>query len=353
MFKLFDLQLFADDSADGYTIDQAAALLSGESQEAATEETTETNTTETQEQNTEKPAEEKTEEAEETPAKVDEQKPEEESPAPIDYNLKVKFKANGQEVEKSIQDLINDAQLASNYNRRMQEMAEKEKAFNAALQQNPPQPQPGEKIKSLQQRIEEYRAEFQRDYGEEFNEYDPLHMTAFFDASSRKQAEELSRQQNEQAQLREYYTQEERYNTFWKEQNADPNYSKVNEYAQQAFFQLPQKGPEGIAQFQKLYPVYQKIQERLAWEQNPDPRVKVAPFTAAEVNAITAFYADAKKDYYAKQTKETVKAAVPKSVPIKPTVKVESTGDNTPAPAKKIDLKKVREMDLDEIAKML
>jgi hypothetical protein len=336
------------------TIDQAVELMEGKQPEPVEE-------TPTEKPEPEQKPEEVVEEAEETTETPVEEKPEEESPAPIDYNLKVKFKANGQEVEKSIQDLINDAQLASNYNQKMQEIATQRKAFEAALQQ-PQQPQqPQDNTAKFVQLHKEVSERAMKNLGvtnpQDFYP-DPIafpeHYAAYQDALVEIKLEKANAQHSQETQLKEYSAQEERYNSFFEEQQrTDKDYSKVTAHVFDSFWQLPQKGDEGKAQFQQLYPIMLKINERLALLNNPDPRVKVAPFTAAEVNAITAFYADAKKDYYAKQTKETVKAAVPKSVPIKPTVKVESTGDNTPALAKKIDLKKVREMDLDEVAKML
>jgi hypothetical protein len=124
---------------------------------------------------------------------------------------------------------------------------------------------------------------------------------------------------------------------------------------------LPQSGAEGIAEFNELYTIYQNLklrdQQWLEVQQFGKSDIQIQPLTKRQYDKLLGFYGKCKADFAAKQTKETVKAAVPKSVPIKPTVKVEATGDGTPTPtAKKVDaafLKKISEMDKDEIAKLL
>jgi len=132
---------------------------------------------------------------------------------------------------------------------------------------------------------------------------------------------------------------------------AEPDFVEVNRFAEQELYKLPQSGPEGIAEFNKLYPVFQKLKTRDAMFNAGEDYRKVK-LTTAEVNAITGFYEQQKTAYTASKNKPAP-AVVPKGAKITPTVKVESGVNEGPTPAKKLDVKKVREMSIDDIAKML
>lgn len=356
MFKLaFDLQRFSDDS-EGYSVDEALAVINGtntppEAQEQAQEQSdskeAETNTAEQ-----EQPAEQAQEQGEQS-----EQPAEEQPKAAADFNQVIEYKENGQTVKKTLAEIIADAQKGANYDRHMQELKAKQQAYEASLQQQTQQQKP-DPAKTFEELNNKVTAKAMQMLGiTDPADFEPdamgimgskVHYAAYQKALLDVQQE----QQSEQAQFQEYKAQEDRYASFidgnWKE----PDVEKVNEHALNSFYALPSKGPEGIAEFNRLYPIYQKIQQRDEyWRGNRN--VKIDPFTASELDAIEKFMSGAKAEYRAKQTKDQVKAQVPKSVPIKPTVKVEGTGNNEPAPARKLDMNKIRSMDLDDIAKLL
>jgi hypothetical protein len=338
------------DNEEGYTIDEALEVLNGTAQPAQQEETVQQE--EVVEQVEEVVEQETQEEAVETPV---------ETPA-VDYNLKVKFKANGQDSELTIAQLIEQAQKGSNYEKRMQEIAAKEKAFQAAA----PQPQ-NDPVKQLEEFNNKVTARAMQKLGiQNPDDFQPdalglmgdkLHYIAQQQAILEVQQE----LHNEEVQQREIMQVENTYYDTVNSFTADPNHQAIYDHAVNAMFALPQKGKEGVKEFQDMYGIYQKVQQRDQYyadmERFGQSTQRVQPFTKAEVEKLTKFYNDCKADYTTKQSKDQVqqqiKAQVPKNVPIKPTVKVEGTSNGEPVPAKKVDFKKMQTMDLDEIAKML
>jgi hypothetical protein len=344
----FDLQRFAEGD-EGYTIDQALEVLNGNAQPAQQPETA--------------PAEQEvvTEEVqtEQEPEEVEHQPEEQQQEAPaIDYNLKVKFKANGQDKVVTIAQLIEMAQKGSNYEKRMEEIAQKEKAFQAAAPQI--QNDPVKQLEEFQNKVmaramqklnitnpEEFQPDSSGILGNK------LHYIAEQQAILEVQQE----MHNEEMQQREVMQVENTYYETVTQFEADPQFETIKDYAVNAMFALPQKGKEGVKEFNEMYGIYQKVQQREQYwadmQRFGQSTQRVQPFTRAEVEKLTKFYNDCKAEYGAKQQKEQVKQQVPKNIPIKPTVKVEAPGDNGPAPAKKVDFKKFQSMDLDEIAKLL
>jgi hypothetical protein len=349
--KGFDLQLFAD--GDELSIDDAVSLLSGETVEPTEESTStenENNQPETVEQNEENQESEQQQEEES----------QEETPQ-IDFTAKVKFKANGQEVEKSIQDLINDAQLASNYNQKMQELSQQRKAFEMANQQQ--QPQQVNPLKEFEDLNNEVTARAMKMLGITDPELfvpdamgimgDKVHYAAYqkalLDVQHEKQAADYEQQQIRVVEENYYST----VNSF----QSEPDFQDVNKFAVDSLFQLPQKGEEGVKEFQKLYGIYQKTQLREQhWQETQQygrSNIKLVPFTPTEIKELEKFYNSCKAEYHAQKVKTQVKSQVPKNIPIRPTVKTESTGGNETPPPKKLDIKKIREMSKDDIAKLL
>jgi hypothetical protein len=336
------------------SIDEAVAMMDGTAPEAVEEvvEHVESEQVETAEAT----------EGQEESEQVDEQEESSEQPQQPDYTTKVKFKANGQEVEKSIQELIADAQLASNYNQKMQELAQQRKAFETANQQQQQSQQP-DPLKQFEDLNNEVTARAMKMLGiTDPEEFVPdamgiignkVHYAAYQKALLDVQQEQQSA--NYQAQ-QERIVEETYYSTV-NSFTAEPDFAEVNKFAVDTLFQLPQKGAEGVQEFQKLYGIYQKTQLREQhWQETQQcghSNVKLLPFTPAEIKELEKFYNSCRSEYHAKQTKAKVKEQVPKSIPIKPTVKMESTGNNDPQPSRKVDYKKVREMDLDDIAKLL
>lgn len=344
------------DGNEGYTVDQALEVLNGTSQSEP--ESNEQQPVEGQESDDQQQQEQVDSQPDDQQQNPKDQQPDEEPEQPEtkspDFNQVIKFKENGQEVELTLSQLIERAQKGSNYDRHMQSLVAQQKAYEVAMQQQQQQqqhlPAPEEKLKTLQQQLDEYASEFKREYGMEFNPWEPSHMAAFNQHTTQKQARELAERQTRDAQVREYQTQERRYASVIESNWKDPEVEKINEFALQSFYSLPSKGADGIAEFNALYPIYQKIQQRDAhWR---GEKVNLQPFTAAEVDTIEKFMNKCKAEYGTKKQKDAVKDQVPKSVPIKPTVKVEPTGGD-PAPAKKIDFKKLQSMDIDDIAKLL
>lgn len=340
----FDLQLFAEE----LSMDEAVALMSGTPEPTANVEVTEEVPV------IEEVVEEPTEEVEQNEPVV------EETPA-IDYNLKVKFKANGQEQEKTIQDLINDAQLASNYNQKMQELAQQRKAFETSLQQQ--QPAKPDPLKTFEDLNNQVTAKAMKMLGitdpEEFvpdamgvignKVHYAAYQQALLDIQQERQSADYAKRQEQAI--------EDQYIATTQQLASEPNFDEINKYAQTALFQLPAKGADGIQQFQTIYGTYQKILQRDQYHREIQmygrSNVQVQPFRQGEVEALTKFYNDCKAEYGGSKVKEQVKAQVPKSVPIKPTVKTEPVGNNDPQPAKKLDMKKIQKMDLADIAKLL
>lgn len=334
--SLMDLQLFAEDISPAETITEPTevveqpAELTPDSVESMWENIGKEPAEPVKEPVKEEPQDIEPEQKQETP-----KEPEPTKTDP-DFSQVVKFKENGQEVELTLAQLIDRAQKGSNYERKVQELVTKQKAFETALQQKPPeQPKPEDKIKSLQQQVNDYRTQFQNEYGIEFNEYDPTHMAAFFDARTQQKAQELLQKQSKEAQFKEYDSQEKRYADVINQNAADKNFEKINEFALQSLFALPQKGTDGIREFESLYPVFQKIQQRVNWQN--DHNTKVDPFNANEVDSISKFFDSCKKEYYAKQF-------VPKTPEKKQTVKTETPGSGEQVP-KQFDINRFAKAD--------
>jgi len=327
------------------TQEQALAIFDGKPAEVAEEKPVEAPAPEAL-----KPESETAEIAEQ---EVDPAPEAEEKPAPaVDFTAKVKFKANGQEVERSIQELINDAQLASNYNRRMQELAAQEKAFQLA--QIPVQVDPMKEYQDLDRQIsEKAMKKLGINNPDEFfpdasinRVHFAVYQQALQEINAEKQQANYAVQQDRQI--------EEQYMATLTSEAKDPAFQDINAFAEKALFELPQQGK--IAEFQQIYGTYQKLKQRDAlYLAGQDYRT--VKLTADDVKTITQFYNEQKVAYSAKRgkdaSKEAVKAAVPVGVKIKPTVKVESTSDNSPTPKPKIDFKKMRGLSLDEVAKQL
>lgn len=352
--KEFNLQLFAEE----LTIDQAVDKINGtETKEEPAETTTEKPASEPEKPEAEQP---------ETTPEEQPDKPEEEpavAPDPVDYNLKVKFKANGQDHEKSIQELINDSQLAANYNKRMQEMSDKEKAFNASLAQQQQQTQQVDPSKAFEDLNNAVTARAMRMLGiNDPEEFVPdssgiigskIHYAAYQKAMMDVQQEK----QQVDYQVAQERAIEDNYvstvNNFAKE----TDFLEINKFAQLALFKLPASGEEGVKKFQAIYGTYQKVMQRdQYWNEMQAygrSNTRPVPFRDGEVKALTDFYNECKEEFSGSKVKAQVKAQVPKSVPIKPTVKTETTGNGETAPSRKVDFKKIQTMDLDDIAKML
>jgi len=329
---VMDIQRFAED--EGLTVDQALDALNGKESEAKPEAA---KTKETPAVVEEKPEEE--------PEAEEETKPE--APA-VDFTAKIKFRANGVEQEQSLQDLINAAQLGSNYNQKMQELATQRKAFELA---QPKEVDPAKDFEDLDRMITE-RA-MKRLHITDPDEFSPdasinrIHFAAYQQALN---------EINQEKQQSDYVEREAQQveNTFVSKVNtlaAEADFKEVNQFAEKELYNLPAKGPDGIKEFNQLYPVMQKLKLRDAMF-NAGQDYRVVRLTTAEVNAITGFY-ETQKTAYVSQKNKPAPVVVPKGAVIKPTVRVESGTNEGPAPVKKIDFKKVREMDLEEVAKLL
>lgn len=350
---------------EGYSIDEALSVINGTNEQNDVIE--EQQEPENQEQSTNQQSE-TTEQSEQTPegeanqpeqhgeveqeTLADKQPANSESQTP-DFNQVIKFKENGQEVELTLSQLIDRAQKGSNYERRMQELAEKQRNIEVTQQQPSQQPlQQEDKLQTLQQQLNEFTAKFQQEYGVDFNQFDPMHQMAFAQYQVQEQAKQVVQIQQQEMQQMEWQTQEQRYSQIIETNLKEPEAEKINDFALQSLFSLPQQGKEGVYEFNRLYPIYQKIIARDQYLAG-DRTIEIEPFTANEINQIEKFFTKAKADYAASKQKEQVKEQVPKSAPIKPTVKVESTTGGDPTPTKKVDFKKMQSMDIDEIAKLL
>lgn len=343
---------------EGYTIDQAVDILNGTAQPAETDTAGESD--KTADANAEQVAAKQpdeaggtaeTGEAQEQPdgeaeqgEQSAEQKPDE-APA-VDYSMKVKFKANGVEHEPSIQELIELAQKGLNYDGKMQEMAEQRKAYEQMQQQQAQQQQQNPEL-TYEDINREATARAMKELGitdpENFIP-DPMgivgnraHYAAYQKALWQIGEEQrTANQQKAQAQVVAQQC-EDRFTAFAQETQQD---TKLTEYAIERL-----KEVEPLIRGGHLHNAITKVVQR--------ERGQMVPFIPDELAALTDFYEKCRADYAGKQQKEQVKAQVPKSAPIKPTVQVEKTASGEPAPAKKLDMKKIREMDIDQIAKLL
>jgi len=287
-------------------------------------------------------------ELEPTPAPEPEPEPESEPPT-LDLSAKVKFKANGVEQEKSIQDLINDAQLASNYNIKMEQLAQQRIAFEKAMPA--PVVDSTAQWESLDRQVTDRAMKMLGiKNADEFSPDASINRIHFAVYQQALAEINLEKQQADYAE-RESQQIEQTFASKVNTLAAEPDFVEVNRFAEQELYKLPQSGPEGIAEFNKLYPVFQKLKTRDAMFNAGEDYRKVK-LTTAEVNAITGFYEQQKTAYTASKNKPAP-AVVPKGAKITPTVKVESGVNEGPTPAKKLDVKKVREMSIDDIAKML
>lgn len=276
---------------------------------------------------------------------VKEEEPVNTEPEPEPSNSgKVKFKENGQEVELTLDELIERAQKGSNYERKVQELATQRKAFELALEQskNAPAPvNPADELANYQAEMDKFAAEFNHKYRQEFEPWNPVHLARF--AEHRIEQREIQKSAEYQKQQEQHL--EQRFMGVINELTSDRNSKDLNESAQKALFSLPQKGPEGIAEFNKLYPVYQKIQEReqyyAAVQQGYQPK-QPTPFNEAEVTALQNFIGNVKKDYNAK------KYAPPKSAAAKQPVQTERPGNGETTQVKP-DWDKVSDLKGDDL----
>lgn len=270
-------------------------------------------------------------------------------PPQVDLTAKVKFKANGVDQEKSIQDLINDAQLAANYNIKMEQLAQQRKAFELA--QPVPVVDPAAQWEALDKQVTDRAMKM---LGiKDPDEFSPdasinrIHFAVYQKAMAEIQQEQLQADYVERESQQVEQTFVSKVNTL----AAEPDFPAISQFAEQELYKLPQSGPAGIAEFNKIYPVFQKLRTRDAMFKAGQDYRKVK-LTAADVAAITGFYEQQKTAYVAQKSKPAP-VVVPKGVKITPTVKVESGANDGPAPAKKLDFNKIRNMDLDDIAKLL
>lgn len=323
------------------TIDQAVGMMNGTPAEPVEKEVVETVDT------TDKTDDNPADNAAETPDNTVVDEP---APTPtVDLSTKVTFKANGVEQEKTVQELITAAQLAENYNRNMEQLAQQRKAFELA--QPAPVTDPAAQYESLDQQVTDRAMKMLGIKNpDEFSPDASINRIHF--AVYQQALAEI----NYESQQADYAERESQMveQTFVSKVNtlaAEPDFLEVNKFAEQELYKLPQNGPEGIAEFNKLYPVFQKLRTRDAMFQAGQDYRQVK-LTAAEVTTITNFY-EAQKTAYVAQKNKPAPVVVPKGAKITPTVKVESGVNDDPAPAKKLDFNKIRNMDLDDIVKML
>jgi hypothetical protein len=321
---------------EGYSIDQAVEILNG-TQPAEVPAETEPTNTELEQTEAEQVAATQPDNAEEGTGEVEQEQEQTEQPSAVDYNLKVKFKANGQDSEFTIAQLIEQAQKGLNYERKMQDMYAQQQQLQQQQQQQQKQETPADKLAKREQQIAEYAPIFQREFGVEFNPWDPAHSIEMMEYFQDKRQNE--REETRKKQEAEFVTQqcEDKFATFIQEANKDAN---LTQFAVERVKQI-----EPLIRGGHLHNAVSKIVQR--------ENGNMIPFIPAEIDALNDFYGVCRELYASQQQKEKVKVQVPKSVPIKPTVKVEGTTNTDPTPPKKIDFKKIRDMDIDEVAKLL
>jgi hypothetical protein len=274
--------------------------------------------------------------------------PETKSP---DYNQVIEYKENGQVVKKSLAEILADAQKGANYERRMQELSQKEKAFNAVLEQQQQKPEtPADKLAKRQQQIEEYKPVFQREFGIEFNEFDPAHTLEMVDYYSEKKLQERELKQSKEAEQRLYTEAETEYVQYSQEASKDKNINDILKSAINALYSLPTKGSEGIAEFEKLYPIYKKIEQRDAYvdmaQKGLKPDFNKPNITKQDVSVIRAFFDAQKKEYYAKQF-------TPKPAEKKVPTQTEKAGSGEKPEPRKLTKEDFAKMDKDQINAVL
>jgi hypothetical protein len=262
---------------------------------------------------------------------------------PEKESTKVKFKENGQDVELTMDELIARAQKGANYERKVQELATQRKAFELAMQQKPePAKAPIDELKQYEQEQERFANEFRGKYGIDYNPFDSIHIAKF--AEHRIEQREMQKSQDYQRNQIQYA--EQQLQQFYNKVSVDKDYSEINKAAQDALFLLPSKGQDGMQEFQKMYSIYQKIEQRNQYANQVNagmrPTIQPQPFTPDDINSLSDFYNGVKNDYYTKKT-------VPKAAPRKQPTQTERPGTGDVNSSPRFDYSKVSAMDGDDL----
>lgn len=258
---------------------------------------------------------------------------------------KFKVKVRGEEKEYPVSKLIELAQQGEDYTRKTQELAMQRRAFEMALQAQQQQvkpPDPADELKQYQTELDNYAMTFKNRYGIEFNEFDPVHTSKF----AEYRLEQRQAQQSQEAQVRLQQEADAQYVRYSQEFLTDTNAKDIIDSAIKNLYSLPSKGADGIDEFRKLYPIYQKIEARDAYiaavNQGYQPSVRPEPLTMDEVISVQRFFGQAKKDYYARKF-------TPKTATTKSPVASERPGNGDVDTTPKFDYNKISSMKGDDL----
>lgn len=301
----FDLQLFADESADN-TVEQPVTDSAEETPDFALDE----NGNITFNPDLFNDGETPNEEQESQP--TEEPQPE---PQPETYIIKV----DGVEQEVTLDELLHGYMRQADYSRKTQALAEERRNLQTAPpvpqpqpQQPQPEPQPEFNQKAYVEKLAEYaKGQVESILGEEYDQYNMLHQAAYADAIANIKAEIIQQQQAQAAQQRA----EQEFVQNLSKYTSDPNFAKIDNLAATKLNELP-------------YAQAVKIKEA---------------FDNRDWNIIDQYMTAVRNEFYGQASVPSIRPKTPPKVPY-----VESAGAATRPPemTRQIDFSKLGEKKL-------
>lgn len=264
----------------------------------------------------------------------DEEQPQEEDsapPAPELYTVTV----GGQEMEVSLEELLYGYMRNEDYTRKTQALADERRAFEASMHQPQPQyqqpqvqpqptpePQPEFTQRDYYEQLTNYAKEqVQNVFGEEFDEFNPVHNAALADAVATVKAQVYEQQRVEAEKAR----MEQSFNDALAPYTNDPNFAQIDALALQKLNEMP-------------YAQAVQIKEAL---ERKDPQI------------MGAYYAAVTNEFYGRNNVPTI---TPKRVQRPAPPYVEPTGAaNVPpeATTRQIDYSKLGKLSTDQQARLV
>ena len=187
----------------------------------------------------------------------------EQAQEPATYKVKV----NGEELEVPLNELLNGYMRQADFTQKTQALADQRRSLEAPVQNQQPQqqiqPQQQQQVqqqaqeqqptpftqKNYYEQLANYaKTQVQNNMGEDFDEFNPVHIAALADEVTNVKAHII---QTQQAQMQEQQAKEKMQNDFngvYNKYSQDPNFHEIDNLAQQRLEELPYKQAKIIQQ---------------------------------------------------------------------------------------------------------
>lgn len=248
-------------------------------------------------------------------------------------------KVNGEEQEVSLDELLHGYMRNQDYTRKTQQLADERRQMQMytpqpqvqpqAQTQQPQEPTPSEPQftqKTYYEKLAEYaKAEVENTFGEEFDEYNTMHQAAFADSIATVKAQ-VWQQQQEEAQRQAVV---DNFNKTMYKYTQDPNYREIDAYALQKLNELPYA---------------QAIQIKQALDNY-------------DANVVDQYMTAVRNEFYGVRNVPTISKkniVTQQRGPKPPYVEPAGAATTQPGnPTREIDYSKLRNLNIDEQAKLL